>query len=51
MAVVFSPQQQEYIGNTIKLAITEMELKVGTILGQAEAIQTEIKSIVQKHET
>ena len=51
MAVVFSPQQQEYIGNSIKLAITEMEVKVGGILGQAEAMQTEIKRIVQVHET
>ena len=51
MAVVFSPQQQEYISNSIKLAITEMEQKVGTILGQAEAMQTEMKGIIQNHET
>ena len=51
MAVVFSPQQQEYISTSIKLAITEMEQKVGTILGQAEAMQTEMKGIIQNHET
>ena len=47
----FSSDQKAYISKTIKLAITEMELKVGTILGQAEAMQTEIKRIVEKHET
>ena len=41
--VNFTPAQQEYIGNTIKLAITEMELKVGAILGQGQAMQDEIK--------
>ena len=51
MAVVFSPQQQEYISSTIKLAITEMEQKVGAILGQAEAMQTEMKGIIHNHET
>ena len=49
--VNFTPAQQEYIGNTIKLAITEMEMKVGGILGQAEAMQTEMKGIIQNHET
>ena len=47
--VNFTPAQQEYIGNTIKLAITKMELKVGAILGQGQAMQDEIKKYVEKH--
>ena len=45
----FTPEQREYISDTIKLAITKMELKVGTILGQGEAMQSAIAQIVEKH--
>ena len=47
----FAIEQQAYIGDTIKLAVTQMELKVGAILGQGEAMQTRIQAIVQTHNT
>ena len=47
----FTIEQQAYIGDTIKLAVTQMELKVGAILGQGEAMQTRIQAIVQTHNT
>ena len=47
----FTEAQQKYIGDTITLAIAQMESKVGSILGQGEAMQTRIQSIVQAHDT
>jgi phage shock protein A len=47
----FTEAEQKYIGDTITLAIAQMESKVGSILGQGEAMQTRIQSIVQAHDT
>ena len=45
----FTAEQRDYIADSIKVAITQMELKVGTILGQGEATQIAIKAIVENH--
>ena len=45
----FTPEQREYISDTIKLATTRMELKVGTILEQGDAMHSAIAQIVEKH--
>ena len=42
-------EQRDYISDSIKVAITQMEVKVGTILGQGEATQIAIKAIVENH--
>ena len=36
----FTAEQREYIADTITIAITQMEVKVGTILGQGGAMQS-----------
>ena len=45
----FTAEQREYIENTISIAIGKMEEKVGSILGQGEAMQNTIRGIVEKH--
>ena len=45
----FTAEQREYIENTISIAIGKMEEKVGSILGQGEAMQNTIQGIVEKH--
>ena len=45
----FTAEQRDDISESIKVAITQMELKVGTIFGQGEATQIAIKAIVENH--
>ena len=47
--VQFTAEQHDYIADSIKVAIAQMELKVGTILGQGEAMQSAIAAIVERH--
>ena len=47
----FTPEQREFIGETIKIAIVQMEEKVGTILTRGEAMQSGIAEIVEQHNT
>ena len=45
----FTAEQREYIGSTINIAIGKIEEKVGSILGQGEAMQKNLQEIVEKH--
>ena len=47
----FTPEQREYIENTIELAVAQMEEQVGSILTEGKAMQDNIAAIVEKHNT